>query len=118
MPVPKIIRSGYHRARHVTEILGESVTQATDGNTTDVNKIMARFTRTGILPEATREGQYADVTDLQGDMTEILERGKQAASDLEELMAEAKRRENEAISENNENATETPAPETPPDSTA
>ena len=118
MPVPKTIRSCYHRARHVTEILGESCTQATDGNTTDVNKIMARFTRTGILPEATREGQYADVTDLQGDITEILERGKQAALDLEQLMAEAKKRENETISETNENAKETTASETPPDTTA
>lgn len=41
------------------------------GNDTDVNVIMARFERTGILPDATTPPVYDDVTSLQGDLTEI-----------------------------------------------
>lgn len=48
------------------------------GNDTDVNVIMARFDRTGILPEPTQQPNYADVVDLQGDLTEIHQRSQEA----------------------------------------
>ena len=86
------IRRYWERCRTITKIEGESRTQATDGNETDVNKIMARFTRTGHMPLATKEAQYADVTELQSDMTEILERGRQAFKEWENLNNEARTR--------------------------
>lgn len=48
------------------------------GNDTDINLIMERFSRTGILPEATQQPQYGDVVDLQGDLTEIHQRAREA----------------------------------------
>lgn len=57
-----------------------SNTQDSFGNDTDINTIMARFERTGILPPNTAEPQYADVVDLQGDLTEIHQRSMEAIS--------------------------------------
>lgn len=55
-----------------------SNTQCSAGNDTDINVIMARFDRTGILPPAQVEPRYADVVDLQGDLTEIQQRSHEA----------------------------------------
>jgi len=55
------------------------------GNDTDVNNIVARFARTGELPPATSQGQYCDVTNLQGDLAEIITKGKEAQAELDRL---------------------------------
>lgn len=112
----RIIRNAYQTVRSVTEILGESKVQATVGNDTDVNRIMERFTRTGIMPQPTETPQYADVTALQGDPQEILQRGKEAEIQLAELQAEAKRRLDKLNQENDEKPPTTadePPAETP-----
>lgn len=66
----------------------------------DVNNIMARFERDGIMPTGRGPGQYGDVTELQkGDLTdrinfsrEVLE---QAGRDLEEKQLAAQKAQEE-----------------------
>ena len=92
---PLIIRNAYNTIRTPIRIEGESRTQAIKGNETDVNAIMERFTRTGVMPPITTEQQYADVTDLQNDLQEILQKGEEAKVKWQELNNEAKKREKE-----------------------
>lgn len=109
------IRNAYQRVRHISEFIGESRVQAGNGNDTDINRIMERFTRTGILPGETRQGQYADVTALQGDPQDILNAGKLAEVTLEELQAEAERRQKEHDKQqNNDEQQQQTAPPQPP----
>ena len=81
-----LIRKPWHRGRMPTD-LGEQTLRvdASQGNDTDVNRIVARFARTGELPSPRGNPQYADVTALQGDLTEMIERGKLAAEELAQL---------------------------------
>lgn len=87
--------------RVVREVEGESATDDSFGNDTDVNNIVERFTRTGILPPATKEAQYADVSGLQKDLTELINEANEAKARVEELAQEQQR----AKRENEENET-------------
>ncbi len=81
MEYPKV-RHPYFRQRSPTNLEGQSLrTDQSQGNDTDVNNIVARFARTGEIPPG-KPGQYADVTGLQGDLTEMIERGKEAEKEL------------------------------------
>lgn len=76
----------YKRTRLQVDLSGQTKRVDTShGNDTDVNKIVARFARTGQLPTNPIEPQYADVTGLQGDLTEMIEKGKDAQKELTEL---------------------------------
>lgn len=59
-----------HR-RVVSVPYGESRTQQAAKDQTDINNIVNRYTRSGVLPE-TRQGIYADVRHLQGDRLEAM----------------------------------------------
>lgn len=83
-PVYPSIRKPLSRSRVITEVPGESVTDTSFGNETDVNAIIARTTRTGVLPEPAKPAQYADVTALQGDLTETIERTRSAMAELQD----------------------------------
>ena len=82
-----MIKPQNRQRRRVIVDLGENPVQvdASQGNDTDVNRIVARFARTGELPPATVQPQYADVTGLQEDLTVILQRGKDAIAELESI---------------------------------
>lgn len=115
----RVIRNAYQTVRSITTILGESKVQATKGNDTDVNRIMERFTRTGVLPQPTKEAQYADVSEY-GDLQTILTRGKEAEQRLGELQAEEKRRQQQNQQQINDETTppaETPDPPAEPSPT-
>lgn len=79
------VRPPWCRERLVTVIEGESATDRSHGNQTDVNAIVERFKRTGILPPPTKQGQYMDCTGLQGDLTELINKSREAIRSLEEL---------------------------------
>lgn len=68
------IRHPYERIRVQTPSGGESKTQQAHKDQTDINAIIARFDRTGVLPGNPNQGVYADCTDLQTDLTEALQR--------------------------------------------
>ena len=80
------LRHPRHTGNSPTSLEGQQLkTDQSQGNDTDVNKIVARFARTGELPPARGEPQYADVTGLQGDLTELLAKGESARKELQQL---------------------------------
>lgn len=85
----RIVRKPFDRERLYAKFEGESRTQMADQASCDVNMIMARFQRTGILPEGKGPGQYGDVTDLQKDLTESIEKSRQVIADAKMRVAEA-----------------------------
>lgn len=82
------IRNPYDRVRTPIEFYKESTTDTSFGNDTDVNNIIKRFHRTGVMPEPRGEGQYADVTGLQGDLTEQINKSREAIAELNEKQRE------------------------------
>lgn len=74
------IRKPYFRTRSVLSFEGvESVTDTSFGNDTDVNKIIARCKRTGEpLPQGEVQPQYSDCTNLQKDLTVLIDEAKRA----------------------------------------
>ncbi|AXL14433.1 internal scaffolding protein [Microviridae sp.] len=85
------IRKPWERHRLITEFEGETKTDHSFGNETNVNKIIERFSRTGIMPaDQGRQAQYADVTHLQKDLTELIQDGRDAAKRVAEAQAELK----------------------------
>lgn len=84
---PDILKP-WQRKRVIVNLEGQKLQVDTSmGNDTDVNNIVARFARTGQLPANPNPPQYADVSGLQGDLTEMLQRGKDAAAELERAQA-------------------------------
>lgn len=73
------------RNRTITPVAEESCTDTSFGNDTDINNIVARFKRTGKLPEGPQTRPiYADVTALQGDLAEMITRSAELRAELEE----------------------------------
>lgn len=72
--------------RYITVIEGESATDTSMGNDTDINNIVARFDRTGILPSATTQPIYADVTALQGELTELINEARDVQQRSQEFI--------------------------------
>lgn len=84
------VRYPWERCR-LTRQMGENPLQTdqSQGNDTNVNNIVERFARTGVLP-APNQGaaQYGDVTALQGDLTEIIANGEKAKTAMTKLQNE------------------------------
>lgn len=79
----------FTRKRVTVDLTGQELrTDQSLGNDTNINNIVARFKRDGYLPPVETAPEYADVTDLQGDLTEIIEKGKAAQIALQELKGE------------------------------
>lgn len=77
------IRRPWTRTRQYVDLTGqESKVDTSHGNDTNINNIVARFARTGQLPKCDETPQYADVTGLQQDLTEIIQRGREAQKEL------------------------------------
>lgn len=90
------IKKPWERERKITDLEGQqSKVDRSHGNDTDVNKIVARFSRTGVLPGNPEAAQYADVTNLQEDLTDLMERVKTATAELNAAKAEQAAREAE-----------------------
>ena len=70
------IRGPFSRSRFGFVPVGVSMTHQSHAASCDVNKIVERYARTGDLPPARFEPSYADVTGLQGDLTEMASRAR------------------------------------------
>lgn len=83
------VRRPYERERVVTVFEGESMTSQDARDLTDINVIVEQYARTGVLPPAKKPPVFADVTLLQGDLTERImfaqEVGGKAAAAQEEV---------------------------------
>jgi hypothetical protein len=64
------VRHPSSRVRVYTRVRGKSRTHQSHKESVDINNIVRRFDHTGELPPANRPPQYADVTHLQGDLTD------------------------------------------------
>ena len=86
------------RVRQVAVINDESATDDSFGNDTDINRLVERFTRTGIMPTADRPAQYADVSGLQNKgLDELIQEANKTLAELQEAQAEADRQETEKM---------------------
>lgn len=70
------MRPRYHSMRVITFTEGETMTQQSHKDQTDVNAIVARFDRTGYMPPEKGQRQYGDVTALQGELTDLIEKSR------------------------------------------
>jgi len=68
---------------------GPGMTRQSEKDSCDVNKIVERFKRTGILPPVARQGFYADVAELGG-YREVLERVNEARGYFAQLPAQVR----------------------------
>lgn len=82
------VRHPAERMEVITVIEGESAVHADQGNDTDINRIVERFRRTGEMPPGNGKGVYMDVSPLQQDLTEIMQKGQQAREQLIQMQAE------------------------------
>lgn len=83
------IRKPYSRSRSSISFQGvESVTDRTFGNDTDVNKIIARCKRTGEPLPDVGPGQYTDCTNLQKDLSVLINEAKQTLDEYAKAQAE------------------------------
>jgi len=65
------IRKSYDRSRLSFNTSGESRTHQAHKNECDINRIMAKWQKTGVIEHAkTYQGQYADFTEITGDYQE------------------------------------------------
>lgn len=96
------VRQPHERLRIVTEFTGESMTKQAFKDLTDVNNIVNRYDRTGLL-EGTKKypPQYADVTALQVDLTESINTSRatldDAANNDSKLAKQRERKEKDRI---------------------
>lgn len=70
------VRRPYERLRVETVFVGETMTVNSFKDETDINNIVGRYDRSGILPTSDKQGAFADVTGLQGDLTERINKSK------------------------------------------
>lgn len=67
------IRKAYHRTRVTFATTGESKTHQSMAPECDINRIMLKWQKTGVLEHANRfEGQYGDYTDVPADYHEAM----------------------------------------------
>lgn len=120
--VPRPVRQPWCRVRVITENDEPSMTQQSHKDQTDVNAIVERFQRTGQLPPAIREPTYADVTELQGDYTEMVNRARQTMQTASEFAASwvetPPETQNSTQDQNNTEPAPTPQGTVPPASSA
>jgi hypothetical protein len=80
----KSIRSPLDRPHLKTLVEGVSKTEQSHKDKCCINRIMDSVSRTGVLPlnPTGREPQYADVTHLQGDLTNLINKSRDTAEQL------------------------------------
>lgn len=95
-----VIRKPWERTRVIADITSESKTIQDVGNDTNINNIVARFARTGIMPPGnTAEPNYGDFTKLQGDLTEIIEKGRKAEKEYQKLQLQHEKAEEKRLAD-------------------
>lgn len=105
------IRKPFDRQRSQIGDFEPSITVQADVEETNINNIVARFKRTGKLPDMEREPQYGDVSHLQRNLTELVAQ-KQAT---EAKIAEYKERiTNEENTRAEDAGTQASSMESPP----
>lgn len=84
------------RDRVTFETEGPSRVDVSQADACEINSIVARFTRTGVLPVGRSDGQFADVSGLSGDRSELIARARDTFTDVAGKQAELKSAEEAA----------------------
>lgn len=85
------VKNPWVRERHLRIIEGESMTDQSEKHAADVNNIVAHFARTGGLMSSqitTKQGQYADVSELSGDPLELRNKYQEKMESLAQTEAD------------------------------
>ena len=110
-----LFRRPFHRHSVKTEFSEPSMTHQAHKESCDINTIIRQFDRTGVLPPAAHLPQYADVSDLNRDLTELISDSKstlqQYKSDLAAYQAAEQVRKATPSPQNTDN---NPTPVPPP----
>jgi hypothetical protein len=97
---PREVKKQYQRNAVRMEVYGESKTQNNQKDETDINAIVRRYKRTGVLPNGGREPQYRDVTGLQGsDLGTVILDTRQRIDDARTKLFEDRREKAKAAAE-------------------
>lgn len=72
-----VVRPTWYRRRLMKFFPEVTRTQQHHRDLTDINNIVSRYARTGEMPPAKQAPQYADVTALQGDLSEVAQRSRE-----------------------------------------
>lgn len=110
----RIVRLPHHRLRVQSVQGGESMTDETWQEATDVNRIIAQYHRTGKLPEPRCKPVYGDVSQLQGDLTERLQWANsqiEMANKVIQDVQQARLNEEAAVTNNDQTTNEAKASE-------
>lgn len=80
----------YDKSYSESSVEGESKTRQADLDSSDINKIVKRFERDGVMPMGSREGVYLDVSEV-GDYRSALEQVKRADEYFSQLPADSRK---------------------------
>lgn len=86
------------RARLYTHVEGDSMTDVSQQEQTDINRIFETYRRIGTLPASNKQPYYGDVTAMQGDRMEVINNLNALQTDIE---SEINRLREEEISKQN-----------------
>ena len=110
---PRTVTPPYGRVRVITQTEGDSMTDASLGNDTNINKIIERCRRDRTeLPQSTEQMLYADVTNYQRDLEHTIAAGEAAKERLQEYQEAAERKK---AAESRAQAAPAKPPEEPPE---
>lgn len=112
----RFVRPPWCRERVIQDMGTDTLTSTSEADNSDINIIVERFKRTGILPEAKRQAQYGDCTHLQKDLTTLVEEARHTERVANEFAANWKPKPEEPLtapSSTNSAPVSTPA-EPPP----
>lgn len=104
-PDDHVVRHPFSRRRVQSKNEEPSMTHQSHAESCDINNIIRQFDRTGLLPPPRRQGQYADVTALNKDLTELYTDMENISSRIREAQAALAQQQQEA-----EAAAQAPAP--------
>lgn len=102
-------RPPYHR-HSVTLSAPESLTHQSHAESCDINTIIRQFDRTGLLPPATKQPQYGDVSELNRDLTELIAEADETQAKYLELREQVAKQKAQAEADARSQSEATPSP--------
>lgn len=112
------IRKPFHRERVQTPVGTEVITDQSWRQDADVNYIVERYKRSGHLPKPVTAPVYADVSGLQGDLTERLNWASQQIEDAQRTIATVQAEQEHQEAQSHEDSGVATDETTPPDEPA
>lgn len=85
MQLPPYRQPPWGRKRLVKTDFPPTQTQQGQAESTEINKIVARFKRDGYMPPSYGTPQYADVSELQGDLTDRINQSQATLESFQEF---------------------------------